>query len=156
MSKLNGIEFPVHYNGIGLHDTPGSETAAWPYEESKLHAQELRAHGVTLYKLFGSSSKGSRAQAYRDNGIVVLHRWWPGGAHWGRPPGEWLMPAIDYNYLLASGVSLFEPGWNEFNIADEWVTSIPDAAGIATVVLDAWEEAGARCAGSTVTLTRRG
>ena len=116
--NLNGIDVPSHYNGIGLHDTPGSEVAAWSYEQSKVHAIDLRAHGVTLYKLFGSSSKGTRAMAYDDQGIVVLHRWWPGGAHWGKAPSEWLMPADDYGYLLASGVSLFEPGWNEFNIAD--------------------------------------
>ena len=144
---LNGLEVPEHYNGIGLHDTPGSETAAWDYEQSASHARELRAHGVTLYKLFGSGTKGSRAAAYQDNGIVVLHRWWPGGAHWGSPPQEWLMPRADYDYLLSCGVSLFEPGWNEFNIAEEWVTSIPGAAGIARAVLDAWEEAGNRYGG---------
>jgi len=141
-TKLNGIEVSAHYNGVGLHDTPGAETATWDYAQAIAHAQDLRAHGVTLYKLFGSGTKGQRARAYRDNGILVVHRWWPGGAHWGRPPGEWLMPPADYNYLLDCGVSLFEPGWNEFNIADEWAVPIPDAAAIARAVLDAWETAG--------------
>ncbi|MFL7791379.1 MAG: hypothetical protein AB8I69_04505, partial [Anaerolineae bacterium] len=94
--KLNGLEIPAHYNGVGLHDTPGSEIATWGYDQAVTHARELRAHGVTLYKLFGSGTKGNRARAYRDNGIVVLHRWWPGGAHWGKPPVEWLMPRADY------------------------------------------------------------
>ena len=144
MTKLHGIEVPSHYNGVGLHDTPGAETATWDYSQSVSHAQELRAHGVTLYKLFGSGTKGSRAQAYRDRGILILHRWWPGGAHWGRPPADWLMPRADYDHLLSSGVSLFEPGWNEFNIAEEWATPIPYASGIARAVVDAWEEAGTR------------
>lgn len=147
MTNLNGIEVPEHFNGIGLHDTPGSETATWDYNHSAAHAQELRTHGVTLYKLFGSGTKGERAKAYRDNGIVVLHRWWPGGPHWGKPAVEWLMPKVDYDYLLSCGVSLFEPGWNEFNIADEWVTSIPYAPGIARAVVDAWEEALSRYGG---------
>jgi|GEM_PF-1227335 len=145
--KLNGVEIPGHYNGVGLHDTPGAETATWAYDQAASHARELRAHGVTLYKLFGSGTKGNRARAYQDNGIVVLHRWWPGGAHWGRPPVEWLMPRADYDYLLANGVSLFEPGWNEFNLQDEWSVSIPDASGIARAVVDAWEAAGDRYGG---------
>ncbi|MGD8474813.1 MAG: glycoside hydrolase family 25 protein [Anaerolineae bacterium] len=145
--KLNGVEVPSHYNGVGLHDTPGAETATWAYDQAASHARELRAHGVTLYKLFGSGTKGNRARAYRDNGIVVLHRWWPGGAHWGRPPAEWLMPRADYDHLVANGVSLFEPGWNEFNLQDEWDVNIPDAAGIARAVVDAWEAAGDRYGG---------
>jgi hypothetical protein len=30
--ELDGLEVPEHFNGVGLHDTPGSETATWGYQ----------------------------------------------------------------------------------------------------------------------------
>ena len=74
--KLNGLEVPSHYNGVGLHDTPGSETAVWNYAEASSHARELLDHGVTLYKLFGSTTKVERGRAYVDQGIVTAMRFW--------------------------------------------------------------------------------
>jgi GH25 family lysozyme M1 (1,4-beta-N-acetylmuramidase) len=145
MPELNGLVVPAHFNGVGLHDTPGAEVATWDYDQARVHAQELRAHGVTLYKLFGSDTKAERARACVDNGLVVLMRFWQ-HQPWGRPPEEWVTSPDQLRPFVDGGCRLFEMGWNEFNLSEEWATPIPNAAAIARTVVDAWEVGLERCA----------
>ncbi len=91
MTELNGVRLPSWYNGCGLHDTVGCYVACMSYNEAKVHAQELKDHGVTLYKLFVSGgNKVDRARAYVDNGILPIIRNWE-NVPWGRPPASWVM-----------------------------------------------------------------
>lgn len=145
MPVLNGVYVPEHYNGVGMHDTPGSETAVWDRAQGQTHAAILRAHGVTAYKLFGSATKAQRALGYHDGGVFTIVRFWPGGAHWGLPPAEWVTTQDQTVPFVDAGVQLLEMGWNEFNLQDEWVYPIPGAEGIAKIVVDAWEVGLARC-----------
>ena len=140
MIDLKGVKVPDHFNGIGVHDTAGSEVAVMDYQQAKAHAAELRDHGITLYKLFGGTTKVQRARAYVDAGITVAMRFWV-LQPWGQPPGAWVTPADQIKMFADVGVQMFEMGWNEFNIADEWPDSkIPiDPAKIARAVVDAWE-----------------
>ena len=41
MTTLNGVRLPDHYNGIGMHDTPGCYAACMGYTEAKAHALDL-------------------------------------------------------------------------------------------------------------------
>ena len=148
MTTLNGVRLPAQYNGIGFHDTPGCYAATFPYNDSLSHAQNLRAHGVTLYKLFVSGgNKVERARAYEDSGILPIVRDWVDHP-WGRPPGSWVMPADQIRMYADVGVQLFEIAGNEFNIACEWVNdNIPnDPAAIARATVDAFEVALNACA----------
>jgi len=137
---FKGVRVPDHFNGIGVHDTTGSEVAVMDYEQAKAHAGELRDHGITLYKLFGGTTKVQRAKAYVEAGITVVMRFWV-LKPWGRPAGTWVTPSDQIKMFADMGVQMFELGWNEFNIADEWLDNkIPaDPAQIARVVVDAWE-----------------
>ena len=143
--KLNGLEVPSHYNGVGLHDTPGAETAAWNYADASSHARALLDHGVTLYKLFGSTTKVERGRAYVDQGIVTAMRFWH-HQPWGSGNYQWVTPSTEIARFVGAGVQLFELGWNEFNIAEEWVFPIPGPKAIATEVVNAWETGLERCA----------
>ena len=131
------MNLPNHFNGVGLHDTPGASTAAWGYNESIEHARLLRAHGVTLYKILSDgANKAERCRAYVDSGIVPIVRPYI-DKPWGRglpvTPADQLRPYID------NGVQLIELG-NEWNIAAEWPDDrVPNAKGIATEVLNWWE-----------------
>ena len=82
MKDLNGVQVPSWFNGVGMHDTPGSETAVWDRDRARSHARELRLRGVTAYKLFGSATKAQRALGYADEGVLSVVRFWPGA---GRP-----------------------------------------------------------------------
>jgi len=147
MIDLKGVKVPDHFNGIGAHDTAGSEVATLSYPEAKAHAKELRDHGITLFKLFGGTTKVTRARAYVDSGITVAMRFWV-FKPWGRPPTSWVIPADQIKQFVDVGVQMFEMGWNEFNIADEWPDNkIPrDPAKIARAVVDAWEVGLGACA----------
>ena len=143
MTTLNGVRLPDHYNGIGMHDTPGCYAACMGYDEAKAHALDLQAHGITLYKLFVSGgNKVNRARAYVDNGILPIIRNWE-DKPWGRPPTSWVMPADQVKMYADVGVQLFEIAGNEFNIAGEWqndkIPSKPEL--IATAAVDAFETA---------------
>jgi hypothetical protein len=148
MIDLKGVKVPDHFNGIGMHDTAGSEVATLSYQEAKAHARELRDHGITLYKLFGGTTKTSRAKAYVEAGITTAVRFWV-LQPWGRPPGSWVTPTDQLKMFADVGVQMFELGWNEFNISGEWPDDkIPtDPAKIARVVVDAWEEGLKACSG---------
>ena len=148
MIDLKGVKVPDHFNGIGMHDTAGSEVATFSYQEAKAHAKELRDHGVTLYKLFGGTTKVQRAKAYVEAGITVVMRFWV-LTPWGRPPGSWITPADQIKQFVDVGVQMFEPGWNELNISGEWPDEkIPtDPAKIARIVVDAWEVGLGVCRG---------
>ena len=115
--ELNGLEVPEHFNGVGLHDTPGSETATWGYQQASSHARELRDDGITLYKLFGGTTKVERGRAYVDEGIVTAVRFWR-DKPWGSGDYQWVTPSSEMGMFVGAGVQLFELGWNEFNSAD--------------------------------------
>jgi len=119
MTTLNGVALPVHYNGIGCHDTPGCYVATFSYTEGRSHTQELKAHGVTLYKLLVSGgNKVERARAYADNGVLPIVRDWVYHP-WGRPPASWVMPVDQVRMYADVGVQLFEIAGNEWNIEAE-------------------------------------
>lgn len=136
MTELNGVRIPAGYTGIGMHDTPGAQAAAWDYNTTLGHVAELKARGITCYKLFDSgANKVQRARAYVDNGILVVVRPWI-DKPWGRglpvTPGDQIKPYVD------AGVQLIELG-NEWNISAEWNGPVPNAQGIATEVVNWWE-----------------
>ena len=139
--NLNGIELPAHYNGIGMHDSPGCGVAAWDYDTSRARAGELRAMGITADKLFETGgNKVQRCRGEVDGGLLVMVRSWVkqpfGRGHYG-----WVTPGDQIRAYVDAGAQLFEPGPNEFNIAAEWVgNKIPyDPAKIAVEVVNIWE-----------------
>jgi hypothetical protein len=137
---LKGVKVADHFNGIGMHDTAGSEVATFGGQEARNHARELREHGITLYKLFGGTTKVERAREYVKAGITVAVRFHV-PKPWGRPPGQWVTPKDQVKQFVDAGAQMFELGWNEFNISDEWPDNkIPgDPKKIAQAVVDAWE-----------------
>jgi len=148
MTTLNGVHLPAYYNGIGCHDGPGCYVATFSYNEAKSHAQELKAHGITLYKLFVSGgNKVDRARAYVDSGVLPIVRDWVDHP-WGRPPASWVMRVDRIRMYADAGVQLFEIAGNEFNIAAEWQNEqVPkDPAVIAKAAVDAFEVALNNCA----------
>jgi lysozyme len=139
--NLNGVELPAGYNGVGLHDSPGSNAGPQSWDEAVAHAQELKAHGVTVYKLLTENGSGDlhRARAYVEAGILPIVRWYV-ERPWGRGNYHWVTPGDQVRPYYEAGVRLIEPGWNEFNIACEWQGDrIPGAAQIAVEAVNAWE-----------------
>ena len=94
---------------------PGPKWRVMDYQQAKAHAGELRDHGITLYKLFGGTTKVQRAKAYVEAGITVVMRFWV-LKPWGRPAGTWVTPSDQIKMFADVGVQMFELGWNEFNI----------------------------------------
>lgn len=141
MIELNGVLIPPGYSGIGAHDTPGCYSGVMDYNQAVVHARELKAHGFSAYKLFSEGMKVERAQAYRDNGILTVVRFWAGNELWGRPPGQWVTGKDKIQPFVDVGVQLMELHWNEFNIDCEWVggKTPADPGLIARTVMDAWE-----------------
>jgi GH25 family lysozyme M1 (1,4-beta-N-acetylmuramidase) len=137
--RTDTMNLPAHFNGVGLHDTPGAGTAAWGYSESLTHAQLLRAHGVTLYKILSDgANKTERCRAYVNAGIVPIVRPYV-DKPWGRDPQSWLPPADIIKPYVDVGVQFFELG-NEWNIECEWAIPYPGAAAtIARFVVEAWQ-----------------
>ncbi len=138
--ELSGVRLPANFNGIGMHDSPGSNIKMLSYEEAKVHAAELKAVGVTAYKLLvEGANKVQRARGYVDSGILTSVRFYK-EPYWGTPPQAWVVPGDQIKPYVDVGVQLCEFG-NEFNIACEWPgENIPkDPAVIARVVVDAWE-----------------
>jgi hypothetical protein len=138
MPEINGVVVPDSYNGIGLHDSPGCENGQMTYVEATNHAKILLEHGFTLYKLFvGSDMKVERCRAYVDAGITVIVRFWT-PEPWGRK--GWVTSAEQMAKYADVGAILFEPGWNEFNISEEWKNKkIPNSPQkIAEAVIGAW------------------
>lgn len=156
--NLNGIELPPGYSGVGLHDTPGTDAAAWGYDDAKAHAALLRAHGVTTYKLLtAGSSKLQRARAYVEAGIVPVVRFYQ-DKPWGRGSYWWVTPRDQAQPFYDVGVRLFETAGNEANIDCEWVNGIngQTAKTVAVECVNAWEVGlglGAQLPGAKVLLS---
>lgn len=133
---LHGLYVPDRFNGIGLHDSPGTHAGTMDVNTARGHAHELQEHGVTAYKLLVDNTKHTRAQEYVREGLFVMARHYT-PRPWGRPPSTWLPSADVVRSYRDRGVALQEFG-NEFNIAEEWDGSIPGASTIARTVVDAW------------------
>lgn len=141
--NIGGIELPAHYNGVGLHDTPGTWAASFNRAESQAHAQLLREHGVTTYKLLAEGpSKLERARAYVEAGIVPVVRFYV-EKPWGRGNYSWVTPPDQILPYYDAGVRLFELGFNELNIDCEWVNGIggQTAHSLAVEGVNAWSVA---------------
>ena len=65
---------------------------------------------------------------------------------WGRGNYQWVTPTTQIAMFVGACVRLFELGWNEFNIAEEWSVPIPGAEAIAAEVVNAWETGLDHCA----------
>lgn len=141
MTELNGVLLPQGYNGVGLHDSPGTGAGDWGPEEARAHARDLLAHGIRAYKLLTTGLKLARAVAYHQYGILTAVRRYNGPYVWGTDPRGWVSPPEWFApWIWEGGVQLFEEG-NEWNIDCEHVGNHTpqDPQLIANLVVDMWE-----------------